>query len=59
MEELTNEEIERYHRQILLTEMGPDGQRKLKQAKILVVGAGGLGSPICFICQGQVLERLE
>lgn len=58
MEELTNEEIERYHRQILLTEMGPDGQRKLKQAKILVVGAGGLGSPILLYLSGAGIGKI-
>lgn len=39
-------EVERYARHILLREIGGPGQRRLKQAKVLVVGAGGLGSPI-------------
>ncbi len=38
-------ELERYARHIVLREIGGPGQKKLKQAKVLVVGAGGLGSP--------------
>ncbi len=43
---LTKPQIERYKRHILLKEIGGQGQQKLLDAKILVVGAGGLGSPI-------------
>ena len=43
---LTPEEIRRYDRQIILPEMGPAGQQKLKQARVLVIGCGGLGSPV-------------
>jgi len=39
---------ERYSRHIVLKEIGEEGQEKIKQAKVLVVGAGGLGSPILF-----------
>ena len=42
---LTSEEIERYKRHLLLKEIGGEGQQKLKRARVLVVGAGGLGSP--------------
>jgi adenylyltransferase and sulfurtransferase len=52
MEELNLNEVERYHRQILLSEMGPKGQEKLKKAKVLVIGAGGLGSPILSYLSG-------
>ena len=41
-------EIERYARHIMLREIGGPGQKKLKQSKVLVVGAGGLGSPACM-----------
>ncbi len=41
-------EIQRYSRHILLREMGGIGQAKLKAAKVLVVGAGGLGSPLAL-----------
>lgn len=43
---LTKDERERYARQLLLPEIGERGQKLLKQAKVLVVGAGGLGSPV-------------
>lgn len=42
---LTNKEKLRYNRQIMLPELGEEGQYKLKMAKVLVVGAGGLGCP--------------
>jgi len=43
--ELTEQQIERYSRHILLEEVGGAGQKKLLGAKILIIGAGGLGSP--------------
>ncbi|MGI9481076.1 MAG: HesA/MoeB/ThiF family protein [Hyphomicrobiales bacterium] len=43
---LTDEELERYARHILLRDVGGPGQQKLKSAKVLVIGAGGLGSPV-------------
>lgn len=43
--ELTPKELERYERQIRLPALGKEGQRRLKGAKVIVVGAGGLGSP--------------
>jgi len=39
-------EIERYSRHLIIPEFGMEGQRKLKEAKVLVVGSGGLGSPL-------------
>jgi adenylyltransferase/sulfurtransferase len=43
--ELTNEEVQRYSRHLIMPEVGVDGQRRLKAARVLCVGAGGLGSP--------------
>lgn len=43
---LSDDEIERYARHIILREMGGVGQAKLKAARVLVIGAGGLGSPV-------------
>jgi adenylyltransferase/sulfurtransferase len=46
--ELTQEEVLRYGRHLVLPEVGIAGQKKLKAAKVLVIGAGGLGSPVCL-----------
>lgn len=43
--ELTPAEVERYSRHLIIPEIGAVGQRRLKNAKVLVIGAGGLGSP--------------
>jgi len=43
--ELSGEEIKRYSRHLIMPEVGVEGQRKLKAAKVLCIGAGGLGSP--------------
>ena len=43
--EFTETQINRYSRHILLPEVGGKGQKKIVQAKVLIVGAGGLGSP--------------
>src|SRR5919198_508462 len=44
-EELSKEEVARYSRHLIIPDVGVDGQKRLKNAKVLVVGAGGLGSP--------------
>ena len=41
----TNEQLERYSRNIILSEVGVKGQKKLMNAKVLIIGAGGLGAP--------------
>src|SRR6185369_3416882 len=45
-EPLTNDEVKRYSRHLIMPEVGVDGQRKLKASKVLCIGAGGLGSPV-------------
>ena len=45
---LTNNQIDRYARQISLKKIGTIGQKKLLNSKVLIVGAGGLGSPIAI-----------
>ncbi|HTV14300.1 MAG TPA: molybdopterin-synthase adenylyltransferase MoeB [Acidobacteriaceae bacterium] len=45
---LSNEEVARYSRHLILPEVGMEGQQKLKAAKVLCVGTGGLGSPLAF-----------
>ena len=46
--ELSREEQVRYSRHILLPQVGEDGQRRLKSSRVLLVGAGGLGSPVAL-----------
>jgi sulfur-carrier protein adenylyltransferase/sulfurtransferase len=46
--DLSNEEIARYSRHLILPEVGMEGQKKLKAAKVLCVGTGGLGSPLAL-----------
>ena len=43
--ELTTDEVRRYSRHLIIPDVGMDGQKRLKNAKVLVIGAGGLGSP--------------
>ena len=45
---LTNEEVARYSRHLILPEVGMEGQLKLKAARVLCIGAGGLGSPVAL-----------
>ena len=44
----TNEQLERYSRHIILKEVGAKGQKKLLNAKVLIIGAGGLGAPVAM-----------
>ena len=46
--ELTHDELSRYSRQLLLSEIGIEGQKKLTAAKVLLVGTGGLGAPLAL-----------
>lgn len=55
---LSDEEILRYSRHIILTEVGGAGQQKLKDASVLVVGAGGLGSPVLLYLTAAGIGRI-
>jgi sulfur-carrier protein adenylyltransferase/sulfurtransferase len=46
--ELTTDDLARYSRHLILPEVGMEGQRRLKAARVLCIGAGGLGSPLAF-----------
>ena len=46
--QLTDLQIHRYSRQLLLKQIGLKGQQKILQSKVLVIGAGGLGSPVLY-----------
>jgi adenylyltransferase/sulfurtransferase len=55
---LTNEQIERYSRQIILPNVGGKGQDKIMKAKVLVVGTGGLGAPCSFYLAAAGVGRI-
>lgn len=56
--ELTSAELQRYSRHIALPELGLEGQKKLKQGSALVIGAGGLGSPVSLYLAAAGVGRI-
>jgi sulfur-carrier protein adenylyltransferase/sulfurtransferase len=56
--ELSREEILRYSRHLLIPEVGLDGQRKLKNSSVLIIGTGGLGSPVSLYLAAAGIGRI-
>ncbi|GAF67249.1 unnamed protein product, partial [marine sediment metagenome] len=55
---LSNEEIRRYSRHLIMPEVGLTGQKKLKEASVLCIGAGGLGSPMAIYLAAAGVGRI-
>ena len=55
---LSNEEVERYSRHLIMPEVGMAGQKKLKAASVLLIGAGGLGSPLALYLTAAGIGRI-
>jgi len=56
---LTEEESQRYHRQIILPGWGEGGQKRLKDAEVFIAGAGGLGSPVAIYLAAAGVGRIR
>ena len=56
--ELSHEEIKRYSRHLLIPEVGLEGQKKLKQSSVLLIGTGGLGSPVSMYLAAAGVGRI-
>lgn len=56
--DLTNEEIRRYGRHLIMPEFGIEGQRRLKASSVLIIGTGGLGSPLALYLAAAGIGRI-
>ena len=57
-QDLSHEEILRYSRHLLMPEVGLEGQKKLKAASVLIIGTGGLGSPVGLYLAAAGIGRI-
>lgn len=58
LSDLSNEEIRRYSRHLIMPEVGIEGQRRLKAASVLLIGTGGLGSPLALYLAAAGIGRI-
>ena len=58
MFDFTEEQIQRYSRHILLQDVGVEGQEKILNASVLIVGAGGLGAPVALYLAAAGIGRI-
>ncbi len=58
MIDLSHEEVQRYSRHLIMPEVGMSGQKKLKAASVLIIGAGGLGSPLAMYLAAAGIGRI-
>ena len=56
--QFTQDEILRYSRQLIMPQVGLEGQKKLKAASVLIIGAGGLGSPVALYLSAAGIGRI-
>lgn len=56
--DLSHEEVQRYSRHLIMPEVGVEGQKKLKAASVLLIGAGGLGSPLAMYLAAAGIGRI-
>jgi adenylyltransferase/sulfurtransferase len=56
--ELSNDEVRRYGRHVIMPEMGIDGQKRLKASSVLIIGTGGLGSPLALYLAAAGIGRI-
>ncbi len=54
----TDEEVQRYSRHLVMPQVGPEGQQKLRQASVVIVGVGGLGSPAAMYLAAAGIGRI-